>query len=95
MKTEYTPIIEKGFTNKAEYLAWRNAWRKHYALLTTEIREEKKRRKSPDASERGSAQYTCWRYRQEATRLLELRKQSKVEAQRQYLATKVTAASAV
>jgi len=95
MKTEYSPIIEKPFTGKAEYLAWREAWRKHYALLSEQIREEKRERKNPDASLRACAQYHCWSLRQEATALLELRKKSKIEAQRQYLAAKaVTAASA-
>lgn len=94
MKPEYTPIIEKWFTNKAEYLAWREAWRKQYALLSENIREEKRERKNPDPAVRGCAQCTCWSLRQKATKLLVLRKNSKEEAQRQYLATKAMAASA-
>jgi hypothetical protein len=88
MKTEYTPTIEKPFNGKTEYLAWREAWRKHYALLTEQIREQKLARKDKDPSVRSSAQCVCWMLRQEATALLEKRKQSKIEAQRQYLASK-------
>jgi len=80
----------KWFTNKAEYLAWRTEWRAQYAELSENIREQKLSRKDKDALIRASAQCFCWRYRQEATALLELRKKSKVEAQRQYLAAKQT-----
>lgn len=95
-QTEYTSTINQWFTNKAAYLAWREAWRKHYALLSEKIREEKRERKNPDPALRGCAQYHCWALRQEATELLALRKKSKEEAQRQYLASKaaVTEASA-
>lgn len=95
MKTEYSTTIDKWFTNKTEYLAWREAWRKHYALLSEQIREEKRERKNPDAGLRACAQCHCWSLRQEATAILELRKKSKIEAQRQYLAAKATEASKV
>jgi len=95
MKTQHSPIIEKWFTNKTEYLAWREAWRQHYALLSEHIREEKSARKDKDPAIRASAQCSCWMLRQEATELLAIRKRSKEEAQRQYLAAKAaTAASA-
>lgn len=82
-----TEIIKNGFTTKAQYLVWRTAWKENYAALVKEIREYKATRKSPDAGLRACAQYNCWRLRREATQMLEQRKQSKIEAQRQYLAS--------
>jgi len=82
-----TDIIKNGFTTKAAYLVWRTAWKENYAALTKEIREAKTSRKDKDASVRGCAQFTCWRLRQQATEMLAQRKQSKLEAQRQYLAS--------
>lgn len=87
MKTD----LNKWFTNKEEYLAWRAEWRAQYAQLTQDIREHKLQRKDRDPATRSSAQYYCWKCRKEATELLELRKKSKVEAQRQYLAAKAAA----
>lgn len=85
-----TEILNKWFKNKEEYLAWRAAWRAEYQALSESIREQKRLRKeASDASIRSSAQCFCWRYRQEAAALLETRKHSKLEAQRQYLAAKV------
>lgn len=82
-----TEIIKNGFTTKAQYLVWRTAWKENYAALTKEIRETKAKRKDKDPLMRGGAQYTCWRLRQQATAMLEQRKQSKIEAQRQYQAS--------
>ena len=93
MKTEYSPIIEKWFTNKDQYLTWREAWRTHYLLLTEQIRQEKRDRKNPDPALRSMAQWHCVSLRQEATTLLTLRRNSKVEAQRQYLALKAAPAN--
>lgn len=90
MKTD----LNKWFTNKEEYLAWRAEWRAQYAQLTQDIREHKLLRKDRDPATRSRAQYYCWSGRKEATALLELRKKSKVEAQRQYLATKAAAVTA-
>lgn len=84
-------ILNKWFTNKTEYLAWRTEWRAKYAELSENIRQQKLNRKDKDPMIRSSAQCFCWSYRQEATVLLEIRKNSKVEAQRQYLAAKATA----
>jgi hypothetical protein len=81
-------IISKWFANKDEYLAWRAAWRAEYQALSESIREYKRDRKDRDPAIRASAQYSCWAYRKEATALLETRKRSKLEAQRQYLAAK-------
>ena len=91
MKTEHRSIIEKSFTTKAEYLVWRATWRAAYKELTKEIREAKVDRKSKDATIRSMAQYQCFSLRKAATFMLEHRKNSKVEAQRQYLVAKATA----
>ena len=80
-----TDILKNGFTTKAQYLVWRTTWKENYAALTQEIRKAKIQRKDKDALMRGGAQYTCWRLRQQATEMLEQRKQSKIEAQRQYV----------
>jgi len=90
MKTD----LNKWFTNKEEYLAWRAEWRAQYAQLTQDIREYKLLRKDRDPASRSHAKYRCWACRKEATALLELRKKSKIEAQRQYLATKAAAVTA-
>jgi hypothetical protein len=90
MKTD----LNKWFTSKEEYLAWRAEWRAQYAQLTQDIREHKLQRKDRDPATRSSAQYYCWSCRKEATALLELRKKSKIEAQRQYLATKAAPVTA-
>lgn len=90
MKTD----LNKWFNNKEEYLAWRAEWRAQYAQLTQDIREHKLQRKDRDPATRSSAQYYCWSCRKEATALLELRKKSKIEAQRQYLAAKAAPVTA-
>jgi len=83
-----TDILKNGFTDKATYLKWRTAWKENYAALTKEIREYKNTRKNKDAALRGQAQYQCWRLRQQATLMIEQRKQSKITAQQQYLASR-------
>lgn len=83
-----TDILKNGFTNKAQYLVWRTAWKENYAALSKEIRLNKAARKSEDAAIRSGCQYTCWYQRREAAQMLEQRKQSKIEAQRQYLASR-------
>lgn len=83
-----TDILKAGFTDRASYLTWRTAWKENYRQLTQDIRDAKKERKNPDASCRASAQYSCWRLRAQATAMLEQRKASKIEAQKQYLASR-------
>jgi hypothetical protein len=83
-KTDHLPVVNKGFTDKESYLTWRTAWRAHYAELTKAIRKHKAARKLPDAEARELAQCWCAVYRKEAAALLAQRKQSKIEAQRQY-----------
>lgn len=83
-----TDILKNGFTDKATYLVWRKTWKETYAELTKEIRLNKAARKNTDPAIRSGCQYLCWRQRHEAAKLLEQRKQSKIEAQRQYLASR-------
>ena len=90
------------FATKSEYLTWRSEWRAHYKTLTTEIRQWKAKRKgkpkfimpSAHASycniEQAHAQYQCWILRIKAREMLEKRKESKLLAQRLYLAAKST-----
>ena len=79
-----TDIIKAGFNSKSTYIAWRKAWKENYAELAQQIRMHKQGRKSKDAAQRSYSQYQCWRLRREAVAMLEQRKNSKVEAQRQY-----------
>lgn len=88
LRAANTNTLKRGFTDKPTYLAWRTAWKENYRELAAEIREYKATRKSTDAGLRSQAQYQCWRLRQEAAEMLEQRKQSKIEAQRQYIASR-------
>lgn len=63
------------FTNKQEYLAYRSAWKAEYEKLSNEIRKY-----------RGS--WTHIGLKLKATDMLEERKLSKIEANRQYLEAK-------
>lgn len=73
------------FTNKETYLAWRTEWRAQYAELTQTIRQC---RIDHDRSGREF-------YRVQARKMMEVRSESKVEAQRQYLAAKAALEPAV
>jgi len=78
------------FTNKNEYLAWRQQWKAEYKNLSKQIRLLKI---SINEGQRnrlyvGGLQNELRDLRAEATQMLELRKQSKVVAQQQYLAAK-------
>lgn len=66
------------FTNKETYLAWRAKWRAEYAKLSETIHMCKQRQNH------SSREF----YRKQAREMLEVRKASKLEAQRQYLAAK-------
>lgn len=89
------PIVNKGFTNKETYIAWRTAWKALYAQITKDIQQLKRDRRDGGPETRATAQWElALRYRPKARELLELRKQSKEEAQRQYLAAKATPAQA-
>lgn len=66
------------FTNKETYLAWRAEWRAEYADLSQTIRQCRIDR------DRSGREF----YRTRAREMMEVRKESKIEAQRQYLAAK-------
>jgi len=72
------------FTDRETYLAWRARWRLSYANLSQTIRECRKEKQL------GARQY----YRVKAREQMEIRKQSKIQCQEQYLAAKAAAAAA-
>jgi hypothetical protein len=76
------------FTNKETYLAYRSEWKANYKNLSQEIRTLKAdiRETQQAKGYAGSMQYRLLKLRDEATAMIEERKASKVEAQRQYLA---------
>ncbi len=76
------------FTNKETYLAYRSNWKTEYNTLSKQIHTLK-------ANVRESGHQITWQefrdlynLKAKATAMLEERKASKVEAQRQYLAAK-------
>jgi hypothetical protein len=76
------------FTNKETYLAYRSEWKANYKALTQGIRNLK-------AEMRESGHQITWtefsqlsKLKAKATAMLEERKESKVEAQRQYWLSK-------
>jgi hypothetical protein len=76
------------FTNKETYLEYRSNWKSEYNTLSKQIRVLK-------ATVRESGHQITWtefrelyQLKAKATAMLEERKESKVEAQRQYLAAK-------
>ena len=78
------------FTNKETYLAYRSEWKANYKNLSQEIRALKVEINETQRAKgyAGSMQYQLLKLRKQATAMIEERKESKVEAQRQYLATK-------
>jgi hypothetical protein len=78
------------FTNKTEYLTWRAQWKTEYTQLSNNIRALKKGIKEAMRKRQyaGVAQNQLRHLREYATEMLELRKQSKILAQQQYLAAK-------
>jgi hypothetical protein len=77
------------FTNKIEYLAWRQQWKAEYKDLSKRIRLLKLSINEGQRNRQyvGGLQNELRDLRAEATQMIELRKQSKVEAQKQYLAS--------
>jgi len=76
------------FTNKEEYLAYRSNWKAEYKQLSKDIRTLK-------AEMRESGHQITWsefsqlkKLKTNATEMLDALKQAKVEAQKQYLASK-------
>lgn len=102
--------MNTNFTNKTEYLIWRDQWKTDYAKLSDEIRDLKFARWFQSKPENKVSEAQTFRYNQiakrypsqygfyafvhlrkakaKATEMLEIRKQSKVQAQEQYLAAK-------
>ena len=92
------------FTNKEEYLAYRSNWKAQYKELSQQIRDAKfchwfhslkreDRIKSAQAhydsiSSVACDWYSIYKMKKQATAMLEELKEAKVEAQRQYLASK-------
>lgn len=82
------------FTNKETYLAYRSNWKAEYKTLSQEIRALK-------AQMRESGHQITWtefsalaKLKAKATAMIEERKESKVEAQRQYWISKGMAVAA-
>ena len=77
------------FTNKTEYLAWRQQWKAEYKNLSNQIRLLKAsiREGMRNRCYVGGLQNELRDLRAEATQMIELRKQSKIEAQKQYVAS--------
>lgn len=78
------------FNSKETYLAYRSEWKANYKTLSQEIRELRNEIKVTQRAKgyAGSMQYTLLKLRAKATAMIEERKASKAEAQRQYLAIK-------
>jgi len=91
MKTTLKPIT---FNSKDSYLAWRGQWKAEYRGLSQSIRQVKIaiREKMRAREWAGGEQWKLSQLRAEATARLELLKEAKAEAQRQYLAAHQTAA---
>lgn len=76
------------FTNKETYLAYRSNWKSEYNELSKQIRVLKAETRESGHQITCSEFYELYKLKQKATAMLEERKASKVEAQRQYLAAK-------
>ena len=76
------------FNNKETYLDYRSNWKAEYNTLSNEIRELKKQTRESCHHITWSEYLALKRLKDKATAMLEERKASKIEAQRQYLASK-------
>jgi hypothetical protein len=76
------------FTNKETYLAYRSNWKSEYNELSKQIRALRTETRESGHQITSSEFYELYKLREKATAMLEERKASKVEAQRQYLAAK-------
>ena len=82
--------MNTSFNSKETYLAYRSEWKANYKTLSQEIHELRNEIKETQRAKgyAGSMQYTLIKLRAKATAMIEERKASKVEAQRQYLVAK-------
>lgn len=82
------------FTNRAEYLEYRRQWKANYKELSQNIRSMKERMKDEAKKGNEDAAAICQREREilrkQARRALEQLAEAKVEAQRQYMASKAS-----
>lgn len=76
------------FNSKETYLAYRSNWKANYKALSQQIRELNNDIKVTQREKgyAGAMQYQKLKLRAQATAMIEERKASRVEAQRQYLA---------
>jgi hypothetical protein len=77
------------FNNRETYLAFRAAWKKEYNELSQEIRNLKATWTAEIKSGRGgSTIYTLIRRRREATAMMQLLEEAKLESARQWTASR-------
>lgn len=81
------------FNSKETYLAYRSNWKAQYKALSQQIRETRHdiREAQKNRKYAGGMQYAALKLRKQAAAMLEELKEAKLEAQRQYLASKATA----
>jgi hypothetical protein len=84
----HNPVIDKWFNGREEYVNWRIAWKEAYAKLSAEIKAHKKERTDANPAVRCIGQGYAALKRVSAKHYMEVRKESKIDAQRQYLANK-------
>jgi hypothetical protein len=84
--------MDINFNSRETYLKWRKEWKLAYYNLSLDIREAKQKRKPANAHDWSNWASKAHYLRLEARGMLETLKEAKVEAQRQYLATKEIAA---
>lgn len=76
------------FETKQDYLDWRVDWRERYADLSKTIREERKAWRAEGSDHDPKLHHSLFRHRAEARTMLDLRKASKVKAERLYQQSK-------
>jgi hypothetical protein len=84
------PVLAKflSFSNKEEYLSWRDEWRRAYADLSQTIRELRATWRAQGSDHLTSTHHALFGSRALARSMLALRKASKIRAEQQYQANK-------
>jgi len=82
------------FNNKETYLVYRSEWKANYTQLTKEIRALKAEIRQPNCNITWVDARSLRDYKATATAMIEERKASKVESQRQYLEAKAALVAA-